>query len=96
MQFVRCAAIALLALAAPQLARAQAEVPLKRPPVDTTEAPHLFVDCQAGGCDFDFLRTDLPWVNYVRDRTAADIQVIATGLNTGSGGEEVTLKFIGL
>ena len=96
MQIVRHVVFALLFLATPTMARAQDEMPARPVVVDTAEAPHLFVDCRAGGCDFDFLRTDLPWVNYVRDRTAADIQVIATGLNTGSGGEEVTLKFIGL
>lgn len=35
-------------------------------------------------------------MNYVRDRTAADAHVIATSLNTGSDGESVTHRFIGL
>jgi len=51
--------------------------------------------CRASGCDFDFLRTDLDWVDYVRDRTDADVHVIATSMATASGGSEVTLAFMG-
>ena len=92
---LRAAAVCAL-LALPSIARAQEPTAPAPQRADTIEALHLFLDCQARGCDFDFLRTDLTWVNYVRDRTAADVHVIATSLNTGSGGEEVTLKFIGL
>ena len=63
---------------------------------DSTEQLRLFLDCASSGCDFDFLRTELTWVNYVRDRTVAQVHVISTSLDTGSGGQEVTLKFIGL
>lgn len=85
----------LLLLAAPVALFAQG---IGRPPpqrVDQAPALHLFLDCRAAGCDFDFLRTDLAWVNYVRDRTDAEVHVIATSLLTASGGAEVTLAFLG-
>jgi hypothetical protein len=63
--------------------------------VDSNAALNLFLDCRAPGCDFNYLRTELTWVNYVRDRTVAQVHVIATALGTGSGGLEVKLAFIG-
>lgn len=54
----------------------------------------LFLDCHTN-CDGSYLRTELTLVDWVTDRTAADIHVIATGLSTGAGGNEVTLEFIG-
>ncbi|MGH7524479.1 MAG: hypothetical protein ACREK8_09245 [Gemmatimonadales bacterium] len=62
---------------------------------DTTGTINLFLDCRAPGCDFNFLRTQLTWVNYVRDRTAAQVHVIVTALGTGSGGYQISLEFIG-
>ena len=86
-------------LAVPVVLPAQDERPAPLPVTaspDTTESLRLFLDCSASGCDFDYLRTELTWVNYVRDRTAAQVHVIATSLGTGSGGRETTLNFIGL
>lgn len=54
----------------------------------------LFLDCHTG-CDRDYLRTELTLVDWVTDRTAADVHVIATSLSTGAGGSEVTLEFLG-
>lgn len=75
---------------------AQADPPLHPAPADSTQQLRLFLDCASSGCDFDYLRTELAWVNYVRDRTDAQVQVISTSLGTGSGGQEVTFRFIGL
>lgn len=55
----------------------------------------VFVDCRAN-CDFDFLRTEITFVDYVRDRKDADVHVLVTTQRTGGGGQEYTLKFIGL
>lgn len=82
-------------LGLPARARAQDSLPTRPPPVDTVGTVNLFLDCRAPGCDFNYLRTQLTWVNYVRDRTAAQVHVIATALGTGSGGAQVTLEFIG-
>jgi len=56
----------------------------------------IFLDCQASGCDFDYLRTEIPYVDYVRDRTAASVHVLVTTQPTGGGGTEHTFNFIGL
>lgn len=55
---------------------------------------NLFLDC-AMHCDRQFLRADLTSVNWVTDPTAADVHVIATRLQTGAGGHQVTLILIG-
>lgn len=60
------------------------------------DLPRVFLDCQASGCDTDFLRTELTWLNFVRDRTLAVVHVLATSQSTASGGSEVTVAFIGL
>jgi hypothetical protein len=67
-------------------------------PVDSIrdDLPRVFLDCQANGCDSDFMRTELTWMNFVRDRTLADVHILATSQSTGSGGTELTVAFIGL
>jgi hypothetical protein len=54
----------------------------------------LYVDCWE--CDTEFLRQNLLFVDYVRDRLAADIHVFVTTQSTGSGGTSWTLKLIGV
>ncbi len=58
-------------------------------------ALRIFLDCR-GECDFDFLRTEITFVDYVRDRKDADVHVLVTTQPTGGGGREFTVKFIGL
>ncbi len=58
------------------------------------QAPKVFIDCR--GCDRDFFREEIPYVNYVRDRKDADVHVLITDQRTGSGGREYTFAFIGL
>jgi hypothetical protein len=56
-------------------------------------APKVFIDC--GWCDEDYIRTEITFINYVRDRKEAEVHVLITTLETGSGGTEYTLAFIG-
>jgi hypothetical protein len=56
-------------------------------------APKVFIDCE--DCDIDYIRTEITFVNYVRDRKEAQVHVLITTLRTGSGGREYTLSFIG-
>ena len=73
------------------------ETAASRPTAGRSGEPlRLFLDCASSGCDFDFLRTELTWISYVRDRTDAQVHVIATSLGTGSGGQAVTFKLLGL
>ncbi len=56
-------------------------------------APFVYLDCRR--CDFDFIRTELTFVNYVRDPELADIHVFVTDENTAGGGREYQFSFIG-
>ncbi|HXF95643.1 MAG TPA: hypothetical protein VNI61_06030 [Gemmatimonadales bacterium] len=62
-----------------------------------TSAVRVFLDCQGfvPGCDFDFFRTEITFVNYVRDRRDAEVHILMTSQATGGGGREVTLTFLG-
>ncbi len=59
----------------------------------TATGPNVFLDC--GTCDFNYIRTHIRFVNYVRNRDEAQVQVLVTSLPTGSGGREFTLVFLG-
>ena len=63
--------------------------------VDTLQrsALKVFIDCSL--CDQDYFRTELTYVNYVRDRKQAHVHIMITQMYTGSGGTEYTLTFIG-
>jgi len=54
----------------------------------------VFLDCAQ--CDFNNLRQDVAFVNYVRDKSDADVHVLISTQNTASGGREYTFDFIGL
>lgn len=56
--------------------------------------PKIYVDCSS--CDMDYLRTEIGFVNFVRDRKLADVDVLVSTQQTGSGGTEYTLDFIGM
>ena len=58
------------------------------------DAIRLFLDCS--WCDTTFLRSDITFVNHVRDPKDADVHLMVTTRDTGGGGTEYTLEFIGL
>lgn len=58
-------------------------------------ALRVYLDCRTF-CDFDFLRTEIAFINYVRDRKEAEVHVLVTTQRTGGGGTEYTLKYVGL
>jgi hypothetical protein len=53
----------------------------------------VFLDCE--DCFADFLRSEITFVDYVRDRAEAEIHLLITRIITGSGGHEYTAEFIG-
>jgi hypothetical protein len=55
----------------------------------------LFLDCSGFRCDSDFFRTEIPFVNHVRNREDADVHLLITQQQTGGGGREHTLLFLG-
>src|SRR4029079_13764031 len=80
-----CGAALTLATAAP--AAAQAAPPAR-------QMVRLFLDCNR--CDDDYLRKEVTFVDYVRNREDADVHLLVTTQDTGGGGTQFTLKFIGL
>src|SRR5258708_36063483 len=57
-------------------------------------APRVFLDCPDTFCDFDYYRTEITFVNWVRDRQFAQVHVLVTTQSTG-GGQQFTVDFIG-
>jgi hypothetical protein len=53
----------------------------------------VFLDCS--GCESDYVRTEIDWVDYVRDREDSDVHILVTTRTTGPGGREYTFNFIG-
>lgn len=65
---------------------------------DSTQNPmndalKVYFDCNF--CDMDYFRSNVRYVNYVRDRKAAQVHILTTSQRTGSGGREYTFNFIG-
>jgi len=56
----------------------------------------VFLDCHSRLCDFDHLRREIPFVNWVRDRQDADVHVLVTQQRTAAGGSDYTLTLLGL
>jgi hypothetical protein len=87
--------LSLLLLLAAEILASPARLLAQDVPAAAGQLPlRVFLDC--GPCDFDYLREEVPVVDYVRDRTVADVHVLVTTQDTGGGGEEYTFNFIGL
>jgi hypothetical protein len=85
-QTLVCLLLCTAILSLPGAAAAQTETPQQR--------VRVFLDCDA--CDFDYLRREVEFVDYVRDRKDADVHILVTTQGTGGGGTEYVFKFIGL
>jgi hypothetical protein len=73
------------------------------PPQSAQQAPSLpaparrlrvFLDCF--DCFQDYLRDEIRWVDFVRQREDADVHILSSSTSTGGGGREVVLRFVGL
>lgn len=84
--FYRIIALFLL-IGLPQLILAQTDSSNK-------SIPNVYLDC--GSCDFTYIRTNVTFVNYVRDQGDADIYLMINDLRTAGGGREYTLIFSSL
>lgn len=73
-------------LAVPTLAQ-------ERIPRVIQEPPRVFIDCHQ--CDMNYIRSELSFVSFVRERTEADVHVLITIQSTAAGGREYSLNFIG-
>jgi hypothetical protein len=58
-------------------------------------------DCNMGyifdcpNCDMDYIKNEITFINYVRDQKDAQLYILVTFMNTGSGGTEYSVYFIG-
>lgn len=64
-------------------------------PVAQQSRLRVFLDCPGYICDASHIRRQISYVGWVRDRQAADVQVLATRQRTGGGGQRITFDFIG-
>jgi hypothetical protein len=55
----------------------------------------VFIDCSSTWCDMDFIKTEITLVDFLLDRLAADVHVLVTSQQTGSGGTKYQLIFFG-
>lgn len=64
-------------------------------PEDTLRknAIRLFMDCS--GCDMNYIREEMPYLNFVRDVREAQVYLLITRQGTGSGGTNYTLFYSG-
>jgi hypothetical protein len=83
MRLMRSLCLLLLLLACAACVHA-AEAPRPAAP----RRVRLYLDCGEAACDEEFLRREIPWVDWVRDRADADVQVLISTQRTGSGGNE--------
>jgi hypothetical protein len=56
-------------------------------------AAKIFIDCNS--CDMNYTRQQIPYVNYVRDVREAQVYLLVTSQNSGSGGTQYTITFQG-
>lgn len=66
------------------------------PAAEEAMAPRVFLDCNFRNIDINFIKEEITFVHYVRDRQAADIHLIITDRRTGNGGREYAMQFLGL
>ena len=84
----------IAAAMAPVSARAQGSPQTTPSATGTHPMVRVFLDCPR--CDEDYLKREVTFVDYVRNREDADVHVLVTTQETGGGGMQFTLKFIGV
>ncbi len=57
------------------------------------DALKVYLDCPS--CDKDYIRTEITYINYVRERKEAQVHILVTIQSTASRGREYTFAFIG-
>jgi hypothetical protein len=59
------------------------------------EALHVYIDYSESDNTERYLRSEIPFVSYVRDPHLAQIHILITHQRTGSGGQKLYVSFIG-
>ncbi len=71
----------------------QPAAPPPAPSLDSGQALRVYLDCAL--CDFDYFRTQITYVDWVRDHHDAQVDILVSTQGTGSGGTEYTVELIG-
>ncbi|MEZ4829720.1 MAG: hypothetical protein R3C61_26060 [Bacteroidia bacterium] len=53
----------------------------------------VYINCAS--CDHAFIKSEITYVDYVRDQDQADVQIFITRMTTGSGGASYEMSFTG-
>ncbi len=88
----------MLALCAGAPLAAQTPVPAPAVSPSGADAIKVFLECRGDtnqGCATDFFVLELPYVSWTRDRLFADVQLLVTTIQTGSGAFQYTATALG-
>jgi hypothetical protein len=80
-------------LISPAITFAQATPPAAANAPKPGQRLRVFLDCE--GCFSEYLRSEIDWVDFVRQSQDADVHLFSNSRETGGGGREVTLRFVG-
>lgn len=58
------------------------------------EQVSTFLDCN-WYCDDDYIQTEIPFVNFIREPKDAQVHILVSRNTTGSGGSRFTFRFVG-
>jgi hypothetical protein len=102
MKSTLCTLVIVGALAfVPSISQAQGEQGAAQAPADTDQEAEqqttgllVFLGCNRLICDMDYLRREITFINYVRDRLDGQVHVLVTARAAGAG-YEIAFDFIG-
>lgn len=83
-----------VSFALPGPGRDSSDAPLARTSA-VPAPPKIFLNCANTRCFDDFVRTELSFFDFVRDRYVCEVEVLMTSLNTAAGGRDYSVTFIG-
>ena len=89
------ASLIFMGAVAPVAAQSLPAGPLTRAAPASEPRLRVFLDCPTGGCDRNYLITELPFVLWTQDRLDADIHALITTLGTAAGGNAYTINLLG-
>jgi len=76
-------------------AASHGQEPQQELPVETAGRLRIFLDGDYRQIGDDFIRTEIDFVDWVRDQTDADVHIIVTSQRAGGGGNAYTIDFLG-
>ena len=79
----------------PILSLAQIEESLSNPEEGQNGSILVYIDYSESDNTERYLRSEIPFVTYVRDPKLAQIHILIVDQNTGSGGKKFNISFIG-